>query len=270
MSHSHDDEITNSSSNPSFDQVLQARLSRRSILRGGMASTAALAGATSLGAIALTACGGSDAPAAATANLLSFSAVAKNTNDVVTVPAGYSAKVVNALGDPLFAGTPAYKNDGTDTDFDKRSGDHHDGMEYFGLSAAGARDANSSTRGLLVINHEATSQDGVSSVYVHATGGTKTLPRPASEVDKEIPLHGVSVVEVLKTSGNWATVQASSFNRRITPQTPLTLSGAAAGSGCMSRVTESCVPITRRGLCLMPPAPSAAVACASCSMVKVL
>ncbi len=233
MSHSHDDEITNSSSNPSFDQVLQARLSRRSILRGGMASTAALAGATSLGAIALTACGGSDAPAAATANLLSFSAVAKNTNDVVTVPSGYSARVINALGDPLFAGTAAYRNDGTDTDFDKRSGDHHDGMEYFGLSSAGVRDANSSTRGLLVINHEATSQDGVTSVYVHANGGTKTLPRPASEIDKEIPLHGVSVVEVLKTSGNWATVQASSFNRRITPQTPLTLSGAAAGSALM-------------------------------------
>ena len=235
MSHSHDDEITNSSSNLSFDQVLHARLSRRSMLRGGVASTAALAGATSLGAIALTACGGSDAPAAAnaSANLLSFSAVAKNTNDVVTVPSGYTAKVVNALGDPLFAGTASYKNDGTDTDFDKRSGDHHDGMEYFGLSAAGARDANSSTRGLLVTNHEATSQDGLSSVYVHANGGARALPRPASEVDKEIPLHGVSVVEVLKTSGNWATVQASTFNRRITPHTPLTLSGVAAGSALM-------------------------------------
>lgn len=241
MSHSHDrdDEITNRSSNLSFDQVLHTRLNRRSMLRGGMASTVGIAGATSIGALALTACGGgSDAvstptPTPAAENLLSFPAVAKNTTDAVTVPAGYNAKVINALGDPLFAGTAAYKNDGTDTDFDKRSGDHHDGMEYFGLSAAGARDASSSTRGLLVTNHEATSQDGVSSVYVHATGGTKTLPRPASEVDKEIPLHGVSIVEVLKTSGasgSWATVQASPFNRRITPDTPIVLSGAGAGN----------------------------------------
>ncbi len=145
MSHSQnrDDEITNFSSNPSFDQILHARLSRRSMLRGGVASTAALAGATSLGVMALTACGGSDAPVAAPVadKLLSFAAVAKNTNDVVTVPSGYTARVVNALGDPLFAGIAAYKNDGTDTDFDKRSGDHHDGMEYFGLSAVGCRRA---------------------------------------------------------------------------------------------------------------------------------
>jgi secreted PhoX family phosphatase len=71
-------------------------------------------------------------------------------------PPGYSASVLYALGDPLDAATPAYRNDGTDTDFDRRAGDHHDGMEYFGLSTDGTRrDANSSERGLLVMNHEA-------------------------------------------------------------------------------------------------------------------
>jgi uncharacterized protein len=247
MSHHHDDEIVNLSNNPAFEQVLEARLSRRNMLRGGMASSLGLASATSLGALALTACGGGDDAAIAPVTppvtppvappvadtFLSFPAVAKSTSDAVIVPTGYSSQVINALGDPLFAGIAAYKNDGTDTDFDKRAGDHHDGMEYFGLSATGARDPQGSTRGLLVINHEATSQDGITSVYVHANGGTKTLPRPASEIDKEIPLHGVSVVEVLKTAGSWGTVATSSFNRRVTPQTPVVLSGVAAGSNLM-------------------------------------
>mgnify|MGYP006170280339 CR=1 FL=1 len=47
----------------------------------------------------------------------------------------------NALGAELAAEVP-YAS-GTDTDFDNRAGDHHDGMEYFGLSASGTADASS-------------------------------------------------------------------------------------------------------------------------------
>src|SRR6185295_12237001 len=103
--------------------------------------------------------------------------------DAVAVPAGYTASVLYALGDPLTAATPAFKNDGTDTDFENRAGDHHDGMEYFGLNTAGtARDANGSERGLLAINHEATSNRDVRSYYLHADGGTVN-PRPKAEAD---------------------------------------------------------------------------------------
>jgi hypothetical protein len=48
---------------------------------------------------------------------------------------------------------PAYRNDGTEGDFDKRAGDHHDGMEWFGLGA------------------EATTNEGLSSFFLHANGG---------------------------------------------------------------------------------------------------
>ena len=48
-----------------------------------------------------------------------------------------------------------------------------------------------------------------------------TLPRPAAEIDKEIPIHGVSVIEVKKNSaGKFEYDKASSYNRRITPLTP--------------------------------------------------
>ena len=52
----HDDIDTNVSSNDSFSTVLEARLSRRSLLRGG----AATAASALLGAIGLSGCGGSD------------------------------------------------------------------------------------------------------------------------------------------------------------------------------------------------------------------
>ena len=169
--------------------MLAARLSRRSILRGSVGSAATAL----LGGLSLSACGGGSDDAAPPVALepplqkLGFTSVAKNLLDVVTVPAGYTASVIYALGDPLTAATPAYKNDGTDTDFDNRAGDHHDGMEYFGLNADGtARDAAGSNRGLLVMNHEALSDN-----FLHAAGSS-ARPRPASESDKEIPAHGVT------------------------------------------------------------------------------
>lgn len=38
----------------------------------------------------------------------------------------------------MAAGVPAYASDGTDAanTFDRRAGDHHDAIQYFGLSAA--------------------------------------------------------------------------------------------------------------------------------------
>jgi secreted PhoX family phosphatase len=65
-------------------------------------------------------------------------------------------------------------------------------MEWFGLDADGKRVHDSATeRGLLAINHEATTDEKLSSFFLHANGGTSTLPRPASEVDKETAIHGV-------------------------------------------------------------------------------
>jgi uncharacterized protein len=235
----------NDSANPHFDEILQQRLNRRHLLRGGFGTATAAA----LGAVGLAACGGgSDDPAAAPApaapapapapsvgsdQKLGFDAVAKNLNDLVTVPAGYTATVLYALGDPLRASTPAFKNDGTDTDFDNRAGDHHDGMEWFGLGADGKPSTAAVDRGLLGVNHEATTDERLSSFFIHATGGTSTLPRPAAEVDKEIAIHGISVVEVKKTGNQWATVNDSTFNFRLTPLTPVEISGPARGNALL-------------------------------------
>ena len=230
------DENSNTSPNPTFDSVLQARLSRRGLLRGSVGTV----GTSLLGGLALAGCGGGDDNPAVTPapvpteTLLGFTAVAKSMMDVVTVPAGYTVSVLYALGDPLTAATPAYKNDGTDADFENRAGDHHDGMEWFGLGTDGKPSTSAIASGLLAMNHEATTDEKLSSFFLHANGGTSTLPRPAAEVDKETAIHGVSVVEVKNTSGKWATVPASAFNFRLTAlSTNIQINGPARGNALM-------------------------------------
>ena len=220
-----DDQIHNPSANPHFEQVLGAGLKRRGLLKGGLGGA--------LGAmfapLALTACGGGSddpapAPAAPTETLLGFTAVAKTLADTNNVPAGYTARVILACGDPLASGVPAYRNDGTDTNYAQRMGDCHDGIQYFGLNAAGQRDDGSSSRALLVSNHEY-----ITPVVLHANGPS-ARPRPAGEVDIEVDCHGVSIAEIAKdAAGLFQPVVSSPFNRRITGATPIELSGPARG-----------------------------------------
>lgn len=227
-----DNEIVNHSSNPHMDTILAARLSRRGALKGGIgATTAAL-----LGGVGLSACGGSDddtpAPAPApTPKSLNFAAVAKTNADTVTVPAGYQVSILHALGDPMMFGDTSWSDAGTETaeSYDRRIGDGHDGMYYFGLSDDGKFDANRSDRGLLCVNHEYV----VAPYGLHPAGSTKVGDqRPADEVEKEIRAHGVSVVEVKRKSGSndMEMVRGSKYNRRVTSATPMDFGGPAKGN----------------------------------------
>lgn len=163
---------------------------------------------------------------------LGFTAVARNLNDVVTVPADYTVQVLYRGGDPIKAGVAAFRNDGTDTDWGSRAGDHHDGMYYYGLNSTGtARQSNNSERGLLVMNHE-----NINDTYMHVGLPTNSPagPRPASEAIKEIEAHGVSIVEISRNPNLGFTInQASPFNRRITPNTPVEIAGPVRGHPLM-------------------------------------
>ena len=229
-----DNEIVNHSPNAHMDTILAARLSRRGALKGGIgATTAAL-----LGGVGLSACGGSDdnddtptAPPAATPKTLNFTAVAKTNADTVTVPDGYQVSILHALGDPMMFGDTTWGDAGTETaeSYDRRIGDGHDGMYYFGLSDGGKFDANRSDRGLLCVNHEYV----VAPYGLHPAGSTTVDgKRPADEVEKEIRAHGVSVVEVKRKAGSndMEMVRGSKYNRRVTSATEMDFGGPAAGN----------------------------------------
>ncbi len=230
-----DDIGHNESANPSFDSILQTRLSRRNLLKGSVG----LAATSFIGA-GLAACGssGSSAESAtlpvATTPTLSFNAVAKSVADALSVPAGYTATVLYRLGDPIDAGAGAFANDGSDAaaSFEHRAGDHHDGIHYFGLNAGGtARDDANASRGLLCMNHE-----NITQVFLHTAaqvGAFNIAARAAAEVDKEVNVHGVSVIEVQKSGASYAINTASPYNRRITAATVMEISGPARGDDLM-------------------------------------
>ena len=223
MSHNtyDDNEIVNSSTNLHMDDLLAIRLSRRQTLKGGIGLTAS----TLLGGLSLTACGG----VSSSGLNLGFAAVAKNKLDVVTVPEGYQVSILHALGDPMMFGDESWKDNGSETaeSYNRRIGDGHDGMYYFGMADAGTYQAERSDRGLLCVNHEYVVQP----YGLHANGMTAGATRVASEVEKEIYAHGVSVVEVKRNIGyDMSMVRGSKFNRRITSATEMVFTGAAKGS----------------------------------------
>jgi uncharacterized protein len=222
-----DDLDNNSSTNASVHDVLNARLHRRHVLRGGVGAMAA----AGLGLGALAGCGGGDAAASTpTEKALGFQAVAKNLTDEVILAPGYTATVIYATGDSIDPAVTDYQNNGTDDNFARRSGDHHDGLQYFGLSADGTRlDPTNNDRALLVMNHE---NIAGTVVFMHPNGQTNASSgaRPEAEALKEIEAHGVSVVEVRKTAGKFSVNKNSSFNRRITARTEMAINGPVRGT----------------------------------------
>ena len=224
-----DDLENNASANASLHDVMAARMHRRHVLKGGVGALTM----ASLGSLGLSACAVNPL-ASASRPVLGFGAVGKSLVDRVTVPEGYTATVIYATGDSIDASVSDYKNDGSDGNFGRRSGDHHDGMHYFGLSADGKPAASSNSRALMCINHEAING---TVQFMHPQGqtnlGASAGPRPEAEALKEVEAHGASVVEIAKAGGRFGVVKASSFNRRVTPRTPMTLGGPARGSALL-------------------------------------
>jgi len=147
--------------------------------------------------------------------------------DRVLVADGYTARAFFSWGDEVVAGAVPWKTDASNTwqEQQLQAGQNHDGMAYFPFASA------PNDHGLLVINHEYTNPT------LHPNGPTETrdakgiIHRPEHEVLKEQAAHGVSVIEIKRDQNSeWQRVKNSSFNRRLTANTPMGITGPAAGS----------------------------------------
>ena len=118
------DTLSNPTSNPSLDDVLAIRYSRRQVLTGGLVA----AGSALLGG------GVRPRTARAASDLIGFRGIPVSRADTVVVPPGYLAEVVYAWGDPIGDG-PEFKPDASNTiaDQEQQAGMHHDGMHFFPL-----------------------------------------------------------------------------------------------------------------------------------------
>jgi uncharacterized protein len=213
-------EHSNRSSNPSIHDISDP--ARRIVLRGGARAAIAALFAPLGGAAALAGCASLGG-----AGGLGFKRVAVTTADQVTVPEGYTAQVLAAWGDPvgLSGDNPAFKFDASNSAAEQEAqlGMHHDGIHFFAQQGSSA--------GLLVMNHEY-SDDGL----LHADG-MKTWNAP--KVRKAQAAHGVSVIEVRDQGGRWEVVRPSPWARRFTANTPMAVSGPAAGHALMRTAADA-------------------------------
>jgi secreted PhoX family phosphatase len=215
-----DERPSNTSGNPTFFDVIEARASRRGFLAGGLA--AAVTGMIGAG---LSARG---ALASASSPLLGFMPVPVGEADTVVVPEGYRAQVLARWGDAISGEMPAFHGANSGAEQGHQIGQNHDGQHFFAIDG-------SSEDGLYVLNHEyieprflhaeAYKGRALSSRDVLWHDGT----RDDDEVLKEMNAHGVSVFRVRKGADGWEIV-ADPRNRRITALTPMEIAGPVRGT----------------------------------------
>jgi len=184
-----------------FSKILDRAVSRRSFLQTGAAF-----------GVSTFVAGTATFPHSALAKdkLLGFAAVAANTDDTITVPAGYTWHTVASWADPLFSDGVDFDptSRGTGASQERAIGDNTDGMKLFHLSE---------NEGVLVTNNEY-----VNKAIFHPNGVNN-----ADDVRKSKAGHGVSVYHIKRESDRWAPVIDGRFNRRITADSAMEITGPA-------------------------------------------
>jgi secreted PhoX family phosphatase len=210
----------NTSDNEYFGDVVK-RMSRRSVLQATGVTVLAV-GAGSV----LAACstggdnpgGTTDTPAAPEpVPGMKFNAVAPNSDDAVVVPEGYQQGVVISWGDPVLPGAPKF-------DVAKQTGAAQRGQFGFNNDFAALLPVEGSNdRFLLVTNFEYVTPQFMFPGY-NADAPTR------EQFDIEIAAVGMGVVEVERAPGGGLRPVMGRYNRRITADTPFTLTGPGAGT----------------------------------------
>ena len=200
-----------------FDAVVESAISRRGLLGGVLA----FGGVTMIG--------GAMAPKAQAAAHASgarfvFDAIPTSTADDITLPPGYSYQIVSRWGDPISPDGPEFDHAtlGTGASQAVTFGDNIDGMELFQIG--------DST--VIVVNNEYTNRKVLWS--------NRPEGKFASDDDvlKGKMAHGLTVVEVDDASGKWEVVMDSPYNRRVTPDSPMTITGPARGHDLMKTAAD--------------------------------
>ena len=222
-----DDGVTNLSANDHLHDLIEREIARNPSRRSMLKSGAAL-GLFGIFGSALTACGGSSDPSPGN---IGFKAVAVSSGDAIVVPEGYTAEVLYRWGDPITASAPAFMGDASQSwqAQEVQSGDNHDGINFFPFPGT---DGNS--RGILAMNHEYINPE-----YFHNVANYNK-PEIPDNTKKQLAAHGVSVIEVQRNAaGKWEYVKNSTYNRRLTGYSPMTLTGPAAGNDLLKTAADS-------------------------------
>ncbi|BAZ94772.1 phosphatase [Thiohalobacter thiocyanaticus] len=242
----HDDNSSNNSGNRPFADILETRLHRRQVLKGGLAVAAT---GFFAGPAVAQAFGRDDRGRTPwqrnprNRGLINFTpvAIADGSGPNPGISPDYQYDIILPWGDPLEPGGPAYSWPPTAADQALQLGIGHDGMWFFPMIHEHGRRfgwdedrennpwrgralafGQGNDHGVLCLNHEFGGND-------HVLG--KPVPESLEDVRASQHAHGVSVVEIRKGHGRdnrWQPVR-SRLSRRIHVNTPVNFSGPAAG-----------------------------------------
>jgi secreted PhoX family phosphatase len=209
----------NTSDNEYFGDIVKA-VSRRSMIRATGVTVLAV-GAGSV----LAACGTEDTPQGSSTTSappetppgMKFSAVAPNSEDAVVVPEGYQQGVVISWGDPVLPGAPKF-------DVTKQTAAAQRGQFGFNNDFAALLPIDGTPGHFLLV----TNFEYVTPQFMFP--GYKADAPTREQFDIEIAAIGMGVVEVERAPGGGLRPVMGRYNRRITADTPFTLTGPAAGT----------------------------------------
>jgi len=205
-----------------FTRMIDKAMSRRQFLQGSAA--AGLGAFLMMSPVARAVAEASAGDKAATGSkLMGFKAVPISTADTVVVPEGYDARVLMSWGDPIVADAPEFDPSGKPkaADQERQFGDNTDGMTFFPVD---------DTHAVLAVNNEYINPE-----LMFAHQGKEMT---AEDVKVSQAAHGVTVVALHKTDKGWAVNREGKANRRVTANTPMAITGPAAGHKLMKTAAD--------------------------------
>ncbi len=216
---------SNNSANPTLGEIIDTRFGRRSFLRGALATTA-------ISAIPGYALLGEAAAQGASKSSFDFEEVPVGGDEKHHVAPGYDADILIRWGDPVLPGAPAFDPMKQTAAAQKMQfGYNNDFIGYLPLPGA----ANGSKHGLLCVNHEYTNEElmfpGLGGPQQHKKNMFAGMTKELAAV--EMAAHGGAVIEVKSENGKWQVVPNSKYARRIDADTPMAITGPAAGHARM-------------------------------------
>jgi secreted PhoX family phosphatase len=220
----------NPTHNLTMGEIIATRFNRRDLLRGSLAVAAISA---TVGHRALAA---NEQPAKKAANPISFDfkEIEAGVDHTHHVAEGYDAQVLLRWGDPLFSDAPEFDPMNQTAEAQARQfGYNTDFIGFIPLNG-------SADHGLLVANHEYTNEELMfPGVGVQDSKDANFAKMTQELVAIEIAAHGGAVVEIRRVDGQWQVVKDSKYNRRITADTPMEITGPAAGHDRMKTSADS-------------------------------
>ncbi|MBA3325493.1 MAG: PhoX family phosphatase [Rhodobacteraceae bacterium] len=218
-----DDIGVNRPSVPTIGDVIASRYNRRDVMKGALGFTAIAATVSPMALIA------GRAQAQGTSSF-DFDEIEAGVSDTHAVADGYDADILIRWGDPVLPGAP---------EFDVQNQTAEAQNQQFGynsdfIGTIPHPEAPDDPNRLILVNHHEYTNEELMFPGIGIQDDADFAGMTEELVNIEKAAHGGSIIEIRRgEDGKWSVVPDSRFNRRITAETPMRISGPAAGHAKM-------------------------------------